>query len=231
MVARIARWHFAPTLGAAEHLRAEGIPGSHIHVTGNTGIDTLLRTVGRLGPAPAADRRMILLTAHRRESFGKPLQNIFAAVRALADHYLDVEVIYPVHPNPNVRECAESLLANHPRIQLLSAQDYFTFVDLMRRATLILTDSGGIQEEAPALAKPVLVLRDRTERPEAVEAGVANLVGTERRNILQAAMRVLDDPACYARMAKGVSPYGDGQSAPRIAQILEQSLKLDADFQ
>lgn len=220
MVARIARWHFAPTIGAATHLRAEGILESGILVTGNTGIDTLMHTVRRLGPAPARKGRMILLTAHRRENFGAPLLNILAAVRELVDRHPDIEVAYPVHPNPSVEESARAVLANHQRINLLPPQDYFDFVDLMRQSTLILTDSGGVQEEAPALAKPVLVLREQTERPEAVQAGVARLVGTKRDDIVFAAEQLLDDSAMYESMAKGVSPYGDGMAAERIVEGL-----------
>nr|WP_218156339.1 UDP-N-acetylglucosamine 2-epimerase (non-hydrolyzing) [Dyella sp. OK004] len=220
MVARIARWHFAPTSGAAEHLRAEGISAAGIHVTGNTGIDTLMHTVHKLGPAPIRQGRTILLTAHRRENFGLPLRNILSAVRELADRYTDIEVLYPVHPNPNVQESARSVLANHPRIKLLPPQDYFDFVDLMRQSTLILTDSGGVQEEAPALAKPVLVLREQTERPEAVQAGVAKLVGTDTKRIVMAAVHLLDDASAHARMAKGGSPYGDGRAAARIISEL-----------
>ncbi|MFC4762379.1 non-hydrolyzing UDP-N-acetylglucosamine 2-epimerase [Dyella koreensis] len=216
MVARIARWHFAPTSGAAEHLRAEGISDASIYITGNTGIDTLMHTVRKLGPAPARQGRAILLTAHRRENFGLPLRNILAAARELADRYSDIEILYPVHPNPNVQESARSVLANHPRIKLLPPQDYFDFVDLMRQSSLILTDSGGVQEEAPALAKPVLVLREQTERPEAIDAGVAKLVGTDTGRIVAAAMHLLDDASSYARMAKGTSPYGDGKAAARI---------------
>jgi len=145
-------------------------------------------------------------------------------VRDLADRYSDVEVLYPVHPNPDVRACAQEMLTGHPRIQLLPPQDYFDFVDLMRRATLILTDSGGVQEEAPALAKPVLVLREQTERPEAIDAGVARLVGTQRGRILEAAFHLLDDPQEYARMARGGSPYGDGHAATRIVDALREEL-------
>lgn len=225
MVARIARWHFAPTAGAAGNLRAEGIRGDRVHVTGNTGIDTLLDTVRRLAPPAVPDGRLLLLTAHRRESFGQPMRDIFGAVRDLVERHADVAVLYPVHPNPQVGACARELLAGHARITLLPPQDYFDFVALMREATLILTDSGGIQEEAPALGKPVLVLREQTERPEAVEAGVARIVGTRREVIVEAATRLLDDPLEYRAMARGVSPYGDGHAAGRIERILQESLR------
>lgn len=229
MVARIARWHFAPTEGAAAYLRAENLVPEHIHVTGNTGIDTLLHTVEKLGPSPEQKKRTILLTAHRRENFGAPLRSIFAAVREIVDRRGDVEVVYPVHPNPNVKSMAKELLSGHPRIHLVPPQDYFEFIGLMRGATLILTDSGGIQEEAPALAKPVLVLRETTERPEAVHAGTALLVGTQRQAIVDAAMHLLDDEKVYSKMAQGASPYGDGRAAARITAILENSLFPSSD--
>jgi UDP-N-acetylglucosamine 2-epimerase (non-hydrolysing) len=224
MVARVARWHFAPTASAAGNLRVEGIRDDLVHVTGNTGIDTLLRTVRQLAPTVPSEGRLLLLTAHRRESFGRPMRDIFGAVRDLVDRHSDVTVVYPVHPNPGVSECAREVLAGHARITLLPPQDYFDFVELMRKAALILTDSGGIQEEAPALGKPVLVLREQTERPEAIDAGVARLVGTRRDAIFEAATRLLDDPLEYHRMACGGSPYGDGHAAPRIVGILRETM-------
>lgn len=223
MVARIARWHFAPTRGAAATLQGEGIPAGHIHVTGNTCIDTLLQTVEELGPESPSTEKLILLTAHRRESFGAPLRSVFEAVRAIADQRCDVKFVYPVHPNPGVRKLAHAMLDGHPRIELCEPLDYFAFVDLMRRSTLILTDSGGIQEEAPALGKPVLVLRDVTERPEAVEAGAAEVVGTDAQKISSRILRLLEDHRVYARMSKFASPYGDGHAARRIAGVLESA--------
>lgn len=220
MVSRIARWHFAPTQGAATALLNEGIPSERIHVTGNTCIDTLLHTVAKLGTPQPASGRLLLLTAHRRESFGVPLRSIFQAVLAIVERFPDVRVVYPVHPNPNVRGPAEKILGGHPRIELREPLDYFAFVDLMRRATLILTDSGGIQEEAPALGKPVLVLRDTTERPEAIEAGVALLVGTRETDIVAAADRLLTDPRACASIAQRASPFGDGSAAVRIVDAL-----------
>lgn len=220
IVGRIARWHFAPTSRAADALRTEGISVERICVTGNTCIDTLLQTVEALGPVKPANERLILLTAHRRESFGEPLRSVFQAVRKIVDRFPDVRVVYPVHPNPNVREPAHAMLADHPRISLVEPLDYFEFVDLMRQSTLILTDSGGIQEEAPALGKPVLVLREATERPEAVDAGVAMLVGTNRESIETAVSGLLTDSDAYVRMAEGASPFGDGYAAERIAKIL-----------
>lgn len=224
MVARIAQWHFAPTQCAATHLSNEGVGPHRIHVTGNTGIDTLLQTVKKRGTTFARQERVILLTAHRRESFGQPLREIFSAVRAVVERYPDVRVVYPVHPNPNVRSVAQEMLGGHERIELCAPLDYFEFVDRMRNAYLILTDSGGVQEEAPALAKPVLVLRKQTERPEAIELGVARLVGTRQSDIVAATSELLDDPSAYAAMATGVSPYGDGHAAERIVDLLHGGL-------
>jgi UDP-N-acetylglucosamine 2-epimerase (non-hydrolysing) len=224
MVSRIARWHFAPTSGAAKLLYTEGISSELVHVTGNTGIDTLIQTMRSFSPVDADDKRMILLTAHRRENFGEPLRNIFRAVLRLIKRYDDVEVVYPVHPNPNVRSVANELLAGNPRIRLVDPLDYFEFVDAMRRSMFILTDSGGVQEEAPAIGRPVLVLRESTERPEAISLGVGKLIGVDEENILHQCSRLLDDPDLYDSMAKCVYPYGDGQAAPRILRILKDSL-------
>jgi UDP-N-acetylglucosamine 2-epimerase (non-hydrolysing) len=221
MVSRIARWHFAPTRGACDNLIAEGIQKECIHLTGNTGIDTLLQTVETLPPLPATERRMILLTAHRRENFGAPLERIFAAITAIVERYPDMEVVYPVHPNPQVHRLAHRRLGDHARIRLLPPQNYFDFVNLMREATLILTDSGGIQEEAPSLAKPVLVLRECTERPEALEAGTSRLVGTRTERIVQAVSELLDDPEAYRSMSRGASPFGDGKASEKICAVLK----------
>lgn len=224
MVSRIARWHFAPTEDAARALRAEGVAPTQIHVTGNTCIDTLLQTVAALGPTPVRSGRLILLTAHRRENFGEPLHSIFTAVGDIVAKFPDVHVVYPVHPNPNVRGPAMEMFGGQSRIELREPLDYFEFIDLMRRATLILTDSGGIQEEAPALGKPVLVLREVTERPEAVAAGVAKLVGTRTADIVAAASLLLEGEAAYADMVCGGSPYGDGHAALRIVDALSNSV-------
>lgn len=228
MVSRIARWHFAPTEGAAAALRMEGISAEHVHVTGNTCIDALLQTVAELGVPPRNDGRLILLTAHRRESFGEPLRRVFTAVRQIVERFSDVRVIYPVHPNPNVQTAAHEILDGHPRISLVEPLDYSQFVDTMRQATLILTDSGGIQEEAPALGKPVLVLRDVTERPEAVRAGGAKLVGTDPEAIVRAVVQLLTDVGVAARMAKDGSPFGDGRAASRIVDVLALALGATA---
>ena len=219
----LARWHFAPTESSRRNLLAEGTPDAAIHVTGNTVIDALLDVAGRpeVDGGGATGERLVLVTSHRRENFGAPLESICRAVRRLADANADCRFLYPVHPNPNVRDVAERMLGRHPRIDLVAPLDYAAFVAVMRRATLILTDSGGVQEEAPALGKPVLVLREETERPEAVDAGVVQLVGHDEARIVDTAQRLLDDPAAYAAMAKGVSPYGDGHAAGRIAAVLE----------
>jgi UDP-N-acetylglucosamine 2-epimerase (non-hydrolysing) len=228
MVSRITRWHFAPTAKARANLIAEGISSERIHLTGNTGIDTLLQTVSKLPPLPPlrsrVPQRMILLTAHRRENFGAPLERIFDAVLAIVEHYPDVEVVYPVHPNPQVHSRAYERLGTHPQIRLLQPLDYFQFVEWMRRATLILTDSGGIQEEAPSLGKPVLVLRERTERPEALEAGVSRLVGTRVERIVENVGELLGNSAAYRAMSAGASPYGDGRAAERICEALRADL-------
>lgn len=224
MVSRVARWHFAPTPGAAAALQAEGISPVNIHVTGNTCIDALLQTVAEQTPFPASLERVVLLTAHRRENFGEPLRNVFKAVRTLADRYEDVRFIYPVHPNPNVLVSARSLLSEHPRIQLIGPLDYFEFVKLMRRATLIMTDSGGVQEEAPALGKPVLVLRDTTERPEAITCGSSKLVGTETSRIVDIVSTLFDVPSMLSSMSRVRYPYGHGSAALEIVRVLNRSI-------
>jgi UDP-N-acetylglucosamine 2-epimerase (non-hydrolysing) len=226
VASRLARFHFAPTAAARANLLREGIPDAAIHVTGNTVIDALLQVAERnvpIGPALDATKRLILVTAHRRESFGPPLREAFGALRTLADRNPDVEVLYPVHLNPNVSGPAREILGGHPRIVLCDPLEYAPFVSAMKRCVLILTDSGGVQEEAPALGKPVLVLRDETERPEAVAEGVVKLVGTKAEKILAEAQRLLDDPQAYAAMARGVSPYGDGHAADRIVAVLRPS--------
>lgn len=224
MVSRIARWHFAPTRGAAEALLKESVPADRVHVTGNTCIDALMQTVAELPPASSGAERLVLLTAHRRENFGARLASVFEAVRTLADRYADVRFIYPVHPNPNVRSAAKAQLDGHPRIELVEPLDYFAFVELMRRATLILTDSGGVQEEAPALGKPVLVLRDTTERPEALACGSSRLVGTDTSTILEEVSVLLDTPDRLAGMSQVRYPYGDGAAALEIVRVLSEPM-------
>lgn len=223
----LATVHFAPTELARRNLLREGANGSAIYVTGNTVIDALL-TVGSLpedrssGPLAClpADRRILLLTAHRRESFGPGLQDICHAVREIADAVPDIQCVYPVHLNPNVQEPAHAILAGHERISLIPPFDYVSLIHLVRRSTLILTDSGGIQEEAPAFGKPVLVLREVTERPEAVQAGCARIVGTDRRAIAEAAIELLTDRLAYERMARIANPFGDGHASERIVHVL-----------
>jgi UDP-N-acetylglucosamine 2-epimerase (non-hydrolysing) len=228
LVARLSAVHFAATQNAAQHLRDEGVPRPTIHVTGNTGIDAVLHVCRRLdeGAVRGGDwrflhplRKVIVVTAHRRESFGEGFERLCIAIRHLAERR-DVQIVYPVHPNPNVKEPVRRHLAHHPNVVLVEPLDYVSFVDLARRAYLILTDSGGVQEEAPSLGKPILVLRDKTERPEAVEAGTATLVGTDVRKIVATATQLLDDPSEYARRQKIHNPYGDGHASERIgAQI------------
>ncbi len=221
-----ARWHFAPTESSRQNLRAEAIADSDIVVTGNTVIDALLMTAQRDTPVDLGRRahaRMVLVTAHRRENFGAPFQEICRALRHLAERNPDVDFVYPVHPNPNVHDVARTALAEAPNVQLCAPLEYDAFVAAMKQAHFILSDSGGVQEEAPALGKPVLVLRNETERPEAVNAGVVKLVGPNFERIVTEAQRLLDDPVAYGAMAKGVSPYGDGHAAERIVQHLRQS--------
>jgi UDP-N-acetylglucosamine 2-epimerase (non-hydrolysing) len=224
---RLAKWHFAPTARAAANLIREGISDECLYLTGNTVIDTLFMSAERnveLGVSLDPRKRMILVTAHRRENFGEPFLRICRAIRVLADKNQDVQFLYPVHPNPNIQQVAYRELANHSRIVLCEPLEYLQFVSAMKRAFLILTDSGGVQEEAPALAKPVLVLRDETERPEAVEEGVVRLVGTDTESIVAGCQLLLDNPAAYKTMARGVSPYGDGHASTRIVKILKDSM-------
>jgi len=224
---RLARWHFAPTESARQNLLREGLPDGSIYITGNTVIDALLAVAQRrpeVGIPLDPSKRLILVTAHRRENFGEPFQEICRAVRTLADRNPHIQILYPVHPNPNVHKVAHDVLGGHPRITLCSPLDYLPFVGAMQRAYLVLSDSGGVQEEAPALGKPVLVLRRETERPEAVEEGVVRLVGPDFDKIVNESQRLLDDEQAYKQMARGVSPYGDGKAADRIVGILWQTL-------
>jgi len=210
----IATLHFAPTRQAAENLAREGISGG-ISITGNTGIDAVLHVRDRLAPAAPEPDRLILVTAHRRESFGEGFERICQALLALAGRG-DVRILYPVHLNPNVRDVVNRTLGAHSKISLCEPLDYVSFVAAMTRAAIILTDSGGIQEEAPSLGKPVLVLREKTERPEAVEAGTVKLVGTDVDRIVSEANLLLDSPEEYARMSRIHNPYGDGHASERI---------------
>ncbi|MGQ3050340.1 MAG: non-hydrolyzing UDP-N-acetylglucosamine 2-epimerase [Roseateles sp.] len=223
----LTRWHFSPTESARENLLAERIPADRIHVTGNTVIDALHSVAERADRAhlfARPGRRLILVTAHRRENFGAPLAEICRAIAQLASLRPETDFLFPWHPNPNVRGIVRPLLEGLPNVTLCEPLDYLAFVAAMRQSHLILSDSGGVQEEAPALAKPVLVLRRETERPEAVAAGVVRLVGHDFDTIVQSTLSLLDDAAAHAAMARGVSPYGDGQAASRIEQILRKAL-------
>ena len=221
---RFARWHFAPTESSRQNLLREGIADNAITVTGNTVIDALLMTAKKdldLGIDIDASKRLILITSHRRENFGEPFRNICRALKTLAERNPDVQFLYPVHPNPNVKDVAHEMLGASPNIILCAPLDYAPFVAAMQRSYLIISDSGGVQEEAPALGKPVLVLRDETERPEAVEQRVVKLVGSDYERIVSETQRLLDDEAAYAAMSRGISPYGDGHGAERIVNVLK----------
>jgi len=231
LTGHLADFHFAPTRKAADNLHREGIDPDRVLVTGNTVIDALLAVAAEVDGLPpsiplSGDRRVLLATVHRRESFGRPLREIFTAFRDLARRFEDVEIVLPVHPNPRVRETAYALLDGTPRIHLVDPLDYPGFVWVMKNAYLVLTDSGGVQEEAPALGKPVLVLRETTERPEGIAAGVARLVGTERERIVRAASRLLEDETEYSRFARRANPYGDGEASQRIVEAVRYRLGL-----
>jgi UDP-N-acetylglucosamine 2-epimerase (non-hydrolysing) len=229
----IARLHFAPTERSQANLADENVPTDHIYVTGNTVIDALQDVVARVESDVALEaelsrrfgldqqRRLILVTGHRRESFGGGFERICAALAELA-YRPDVEIVYPVHLNPNVREPVERLLSDLPNVRLIEPQDYLPFVYLMNRASIILTDSGGIQEEAPSLGKPVLVMRNTTERPEALDAGTVKLVGTDTRLIVDSVVQLLDDRKAYEQMSFAHNPYGDGRAAQRILSVVRQ---------
>lgn len=232
LVGVLATYHFAPTQTAKEALLAEGVPSDSIIVTGNTVVDALYWILGQppsersrhlfaeLGLLGNKDCKIVLVTAHRRESFGQRFESLCRGLRRLVEHNPDVYLIYPVHMNPNVREPVYRILTGHERIRLVEPLPYETFVRLMDVAYIVLTDSGGIQEEAPVLGKPVLVLREKTERPEVIDAGVARLVGTDEERIVAEAERLLHDAGAYGAMAKAGSLFGDGRAAERIVQTL-----------
>lgn len=228
LAGRLASLHFAATQWAADNLIREGVDPSRIAVTGNTGIDAVLyvrdglvagRLKGADWPQLDAQRKLILVTAHRRESFGGGFERICRAIARLADRP-DVQVLYPVHPNPNVQDPVNRFLAGHPNIVLTDPVSYVPFVDLMRRAWILLTDSGGIQEEGPSLGKPILVMREKTERPEAVQAGTVKLVGTDEEAIVREAASLLENPDEYQRRSRVHNPYGDGAASGRIATLI-----------
>jgi UDP-N-acetylglucosamine 2-epimerase (non-hydrolysing) len=232
LVGRIADLHFAPTEQARQTLLNEGIADPSVFVTGNTVIDALLWMRERVRAAPpelpkglfeaTTGQQIILVTGHRRESFGDGFDNICHAIREVADSFVNVAFIYPVHLNPNVREPVNRILGGHPRIHLIEPLSYAPFVCLMDRATIVLTDSGGVQEEAPSLGKPVLVMRETTERPEGIAAGNALLVGVQRERIVAGLRQLLGDPERRAMMAAVNNPYGDGRAAERIVDILSE---------
>jgi len=235
----ITRFHFAPTATSQANLLAENTPEQHIYVTGNTVIDALLQVVAKIDADKALSaefaakfpygqdgRRLILVTGHRRESFGSGFENICAALKDIAERFPDADVVYPVHLNPNVREPVFRLLSNSPNVHLIEPQDYLPFVYLMSRSYLVLTDSGGIQEEAPSLGKPVLVMRDTTERPEAVAAGTVKLVGTDSSLIVAEVSKLMTDQAYYDAMSFAHNPYGDGLACQRIIDALKQEISV-----
>lgn len=225
-----SRWYFAPTQTARQTLLQENKDPKKIFVTGNTSIDALHQTVrtGYTHPdldwARADGARFVLLTAHRRENLGTPMRHIFQGIRRVLDEHPEVRVLYPIHKNPLVRQTAQEVFGGESRLRLIEPLDVLDFHNFMAAADLILTDSGGIQEEAPALGKPVLVLRDTTERPEGVAAGTLQLVGTTEEGVYNAFRTLLDDPAVYHRMSKAANPYGDGTASRQIADILQAEL-------
>lgn len=226
LTTRLADLHFAPTELSRENLLRESVPADRIRVTGNTVVDALHSVAAReyqfddaqLAEAVARPGRMILVTAHRRENWGEPMQDVCKAILRILDTFPDTHIIFPMHRNPIVREAVIPLLGGHERILLTEPQEYVPFVHLMKASYLVLTDSGGAQEEAPGLGKPVLVLRKTTERPEGVHAGTAKLVGTDTDTVFTETYRLLTDPAAYAEMARAVSPYGDGSAAQQIRE-------------
>ena len=242
LVGDIAALHFSPTKANADNLRREAIMGD-VFITGNTAIDAMQTTVQAdfrfseplLNELDFANRRIIAVTCHRRENYGQPMQNIMQAIRQVVDAHPDVEAVYPVHLSPVVRECAQRYLGGHPRIHLIDPLDVEQMHNLIARCCFVMTDSGGLQEEAPALGKPVLVMRRETERPEAIAAGTAKLAGVEREQIVAMASELLENPQAYNAMAKAVNPYGDGHACQRIAQAIlwhfGVSDQRPADFQ
>lgn len=224
----IAKYNFAPTEVAKQNLLREGKDASTIFVTGNTAIDALKTTVKENYENPifnwVGNDRLIMLTAHRRENLGQPLENMFKAIKRIVDEYENIKVVYPVHKNPLVREKANKILGNDERIKLIEPLEVIVFHNLLARAHIIMTDSGGIQEEAPSLGKPVLVMRNTTERPEGIKAGTLKLVGTNEENVYKNLKLLLDSKEEYEEMSKASNPYGDGHACKKIADILEERL-------
>lgn len=236
LIGCLADLHFAPTQTAKEALLKEGVPAGQVFVTGNTAIDALLQTVNEgykfkdaiLKQLDFDNKKVLLLTAHRRENIGVRMKHIFQAVKEIVEQHPDTEVVVPVHLNPAVQKLAQEVFGGRERIKMLPPLAYEEFVNLMDRCYLVLTDSGGLQEEAPALGKPVLVLRDTTERPEGVAAGTVKLIGTERKKIIQEATSLLINSSAYRKMATAVNPYGDGRAAERICQAILYYFKLSS---
>lgn len=235
LTTRLAKWHFCPTESNKANLLKEGVPEKDIYITGNTVIDALLMAKEKVKANPPgidglpndlmeSDERMVLITGHRRENFGEGFENICTAIKHLAERFHETHFVYPVHLNPNVREPVGRILGHHcgKNVHLIEPQSYLPFVALMNRAYLILTDSGGVQEEAPSLGKPVLVLRDTTERPEAVTAGTVKIVGTARESIEMETIRLLTDEGEYSKMSAAINPYGDGMAVCRILEVLKK---------
>ncbi len=224
-VSIISSWHFAPTELSKQNLLKEGKAEDTIYVTGNTAIDALKTTVRKDYTHPeltwAAGSRLILITAHRRENLGEPMKHMFRAIRRVCDEHPDIKAIYPIHMNPAVRETADAILGGDERIRIIEPLDVLDFHNFLARSYLVLTDSGGIQEEAPSLGKPVLVMRDTTERPEGIRAGTLKLTGTDEEVIYQNFRLLLEEPAEYEKMSTASNPYGDGFASRRIADILE----------
>jgi len=223
--------HFAPTESSADNLRREGVPEDAIQVTGNTVIDALLSVRDMRiphGVPRTKGKRLIVVTAHRRENFGERFRDLLRALKEIARTHPDVEIVYPAHPNPEVRRAIAEVIGDGDDVRIIEPLSYGPFVSLLDDSYLVLTDSGGIQEEAPALGKPVLVMREETERPEAIAAGVARLVGTATDTIVGEASRLLDDPDWYRTMAKGASPYGDGKAGARIAKRIVEHVEAAA---
>ncbi|HEM6393852.1 TPA: UDP-N-acetylglucosamine 2-epimerase (non-hydrolyzing) [Streptococcus suis] len=222
----IANYHFAPTQGSANNLIREGKNIENIYITGNTAIDALSTTVQSNFKHEVLDwaqySRLIVITAHRRENLGEPMYQMFRAIRRIIDEYPDVKAVYPIHMNPLVRQIADEVLSGYNRIRIIEPMEVIEFHNLLSNSYLILTDSGGIQEEAPSLGKPVLVMRDTTERPEGIEAGTLKLVGTDEEVIYRNCKELLDNTQSYSNMAQATNPYGDGKTSCRIADILEK---------
>ena len=233
MVGVMADLHFAPTFNAAKNLLDEGKSSNNVVITGNTAIDAMNYTINDNYTSQIIDKhrnkKFILLTAHRRENIGQPMINVFKAVRKLIDQYEDLALVYPVHMNPRVRELAESYLGHHDRIELIEPLDVIDFHNFAKHAYLIMTDSGGIQEEAPSLHKPVLVLRDSTERPEGVEAGTLRVIGTNEDSVYEETKRLLDDKQLYKHMSETNNPYGDGNASNRIVNHIKYYFGLISD--